>query len=496
MAKLLKLKKTWNQMSIKWKIFTYLFGFCVIVLAFLWVFQIVFLSDFYRGIKVGQVKAAASNIESEINSIGVAEAVSDASMKSDACVFVVSTDGTVVATTNSYRRCSTMTALQVSYIRNELTDSNDFTAYYNVKGGVTIGGEVITNSPFNNMAFGNDQLTTLVYATEVVQTSTNQTLLVVITTEITPVTATVSTLRIQLIYVTIGMIVLAFLLAWLISRNVSKPIEGINEKAKILAKGNYDVIFDSTGYKEINELSATLTSTSKELAKVETLRKELIANISHDLRTPLTLIAGYAEAMRDLPEENNYENAQIIIEEANRLSSLVNDALNISKMQSGVLSLEISEFSLTKMSENVVHRMAELVKKDGYHLEFKADQDVMIAADENKLSQVLYNLLINAINYTGEDKLVTVTQTVKDNEVTIAVHDSGPGVDEENLPYIWDRYYKVDKVHKRAVTGTGLGLSIVKSLVTLHKGECGVETSKDHGSTFYFKLKIKELSSN
>ncbi len=491
-----KLKNAWNSISIKWKVFTYLFGFCALLIVVLWLVQTVFLDDFYRAIKSRQISDAANKIEQNIENENLSNVISEVAINSDACIFVISNSGGLVTKSTGTRLCNDIGIIQVSYIIEQVQLNGTMEGYYN-KSGLMIDGTQYPESPFgtgtNNIpGIGNidDHSTTLVYAKNITA-SNGLAVYMVLTTPITPLGATISTIRIELVYITIGMIALAFLLAFFISRNVSKPIEGINEKAKILAKGEYDIVFDDKGYKEINELSKTLTTASKDLAKVETLRRELIANISHDLRTPLALISGYAEAMRDLPNENNYENAQIIIEEANRLSSLVNDALNISKYQAGVMTLEKSDFNLTISCQQAVKRMAELVKNDGYSITFIADQEITINGDKNKIDQAFYNLLINAINYTGDDKKVIVQQVVDEKMVAIEVSDSGEGIASENLPYIWERYYKVDKTHKRAVTGSGLGLSIVKNIVDMHGGQSGVRTSSTKGSTFFIKFKIK-----
>ncbi|MFA6808579.1 MAG: HAMP domain-containing sensor histidine kinase, partial [Eubacteriales bacterium] len=247
--------------------------------------------------------------------------------------------------------------------------------------------------------------------------------------------------------------------------------------------------FEGSGYKEIKELSDTLNFASSELSKVDDLRKELIANISHDLRTPLTLIGGYAEAMRDLPDENNAENAQIIIDETTRLTTLVNNVLDLSKIQSGMQKFNLASFNLTDSIEHVINRVNELVKVEGYTISFIYDSNVIITADETRITQALYNLLVNAINYSGDDKTVVVKQLTSDHKVKIEVIDNGEGIPSEKLPYIWDRYFKSDEAHKRAVTGSGIGLSIVKSIIEMHEGEYGVNSSLNEGSVFWFKLK-------
>jgi signal transduction histidine kinase len=315
-----------------------------------------------------------------------------------------------------------------------------------------------------------------------------------INTNIQPVDATVNTLVIQLTCLSVLMIFLAILLSLLISKKIAKPIEKMNKAAKILATGNYDVKFNddkNDGYKEITELGNSLNYAASELSKVEKLRRELIANVSHDLRTPLTLIKGYSEAMRDLPGENTPENVQVIIDETQRLTSLVNDTLDLSKLQSGTQTLNLSRFSITDLINSLFKRYTKFTETDGYKFNFIYDCNIEVMADELKISQVIYNLINNALTYTGADKTITVKQTLINDEVKIEVIDTGEGISKENIPFIWDRYYKVDKVHKRAAIGTGLGLAIVKSLIDLQKGaKIGIESEIGKGSDFWFILPI------
>lgn len=312
--------------------------------------------------------------------------------------------------------------------------------------------------------------------------------------QLTPVDATVNTLRAELVWITVIMIVLSLGIALLISRKVSRSLIGLNASAKEMAGGNFDVHFDGTDYREVAELSDTLNMTARELGKSERLRRELIANVSHDLRTPLTMIIAYAEVMRDLPGENSSENVQVVIDEAERLTNLVNDMLDISKLQAGVLEKNATVYNLTESIQSVFARYNKLKEQDGYKIDFSYDQMVMVEADEYKIFQVIYNLVNNAINYTGDDKQIWVRQIVReDGYVRIEVTDSGEGIAPEALPYVWDRYYKVDKTHKRAVMGTGLGLSIVKNILELHDARYGVESEVGKGSTFWFELKVYQI---
>lgn len=222
-----------------------------------------------------------------------------------------------------------------------------------------------------------------------------------------------------------------------------------------------------------------------ELSKTEALRRDLIANVSHDLRTPLTMITGYSEVIRDLPGENTPENIQIIIDEATRLTTLVNDMLDISKLQSGTQPFNRTNFNLTESIRTILQRYSKLTD---YDITFSADQDVMVNADELKISQVVYNLVNNAITYTGNDKVVAIRQLMNGSKVRIEVRDTGEGIPQDKLNDIWDRYYKVDKAHKRAQIGTGLGLSIVKTILDMHGGAYGVQSRENCGSVFWFEL--------
>jgi signal transduction histidine kinase len=250
----------------------------------------------------------------------------------------------------------------------------------------------------------------------------------------------------------------------------------MSRSAKRLAKGDYGAHFEGGGYREAEELADALNYAAEELQKNDSLQKELVANISHDLRTPLTMIKGYSEVMRDIPEENTPENVQIIIDEAERLTELVNDMLDLSKIRAGTRKPELEMFDLTESVRAVLGRYEKFTESQSFVVLFEGGENVSVMADRTMILQVVYNLVNNALNYTGEDKTVRITQSVKNGKVRISVTDSGEGIAKEDIPYIWDRYYKVDKVHKRAVVGTGLGLSIVKGILESHGATYGVES--------------------
>ncbi|MBO6283146.1 MAG: HAMP domain-containing histidine kinase [Pseudobutyrivibrio sp.] len=335
---------------------------------------------------------------------------------------------------------------------------------------------------------GNDMAESVIYVRIIENNGLEE--VIMVNSVLTPVDATVSTLKVQLRFISAIMIVIAFALAATLSKSLSHSIIIINEGAKRLADGDYSVKFNSRDYMEVAELSDTLNYTATELGKTDSFQKELIANVSHDLRTPLTMIKGYAEVMRDIPGENTPENVQVIIDETERLTGLVNDMLDISKLKAGTITIQPEEYNITESIRHVLERYNKLREVEGYTIDFQYDDEVIVYADEQKMYQVLYNLVNNAINYTGPDKKVTVIQKVIDDTLRIEVKDTGDGVKQEDIPYVWDRYYKDKTAHKRAISGTGLGLSIVKNVLELHGAKYGVSSKQGQGATFWFELSL------
>jgi signal transduction histidine kinase len=428
-----------DKLKLKWNIFGFLLGFCALLLAILWLFQTVFLSDMYKFVRKAEIEKAIALVDENINS-----------RKLDSVLYELEhTREIIVRPTQDFAPPIRLVPDRPGGRQPEaITKAQQFV----LKDGDTV-----------SLTF---------YAI------------------VTPVDATVSALQMQLYVITGIMVALSVLLAMVISKHIANPIEQINKSAKVLAVGNYETEFHGKGFLEIKELSDTLNATAFELSKVERMRRELMANVSHDLRTPLSLIYSYAEMMNDFPHEVTPEQSQIIMDEAKRLTSLVNDMLDISGLETGIARLNKANYNLTESLGKTVDRMSELVKKEGYRLSFDYSEDVFVFADEIKITQAFYNLLLNAITYSGDDKMVTVRQCVKGDTVRIEVSDNGEGISQSDLPFIWDRYYKVDKKHKRPKMGIGLGLSIVKKIIEMHGGEYGVESEVGKGSVFWCRLKL------
>ena len=498
--------------SISAKLFGFLALFTFFILIVVWIFQIGLLNYFYRETKYKELEMADYAIVHALrdNSDTLQETVEELGSKYDICSRVFRVEGEKlyqIVSVDVSGDCLIhhMTEKFLTYLYNKAVAGGGTYTHQVHPGELNNENHDAVMSPDHsavdrpnkdnvwNRATSNSVNTVHV---RLMTDAQGQEHIVMLNSELAPLSSMVDTLETQFWMIAVILLVGALILAVLISQNISYPIQKMNRAAKKLAKGQYDADFEVTGYREVMELSESLTHASAELSKNDKLQKELLANISHDLRTPLTMIIGYSEVMRDLPGENTPENVQVIIDETQRLSNLVNDLLDLSKLQAGTRKLNLEQFDLTSTVQDVMTRYEKLTQKDGYRVEFFCDSHVNVLADQTMILQVVYNLINNAINYTGDDKLVRVTQTVirETGRVRISVTDSGAGIPADQIPLIWDRYYKIDKVHRRAMVGTGLGLSIVKHILEQHNTTYGVESKLGTGSTFWFELNIMSVN--
>jgi len=487
-----------RDMSIRWELFLYLALFIVFVLAVVWLFQVKLLDKFYESIKRRELIRAADTIEEHIGKSSLHTVAYQNAVDYGICVKVLHIEGmnavelvTVDVSGNSV--LSNITEKYVTELYNNAKEQGGEYIEKRTKGELAAAGLYYPRFfflPQRDHYADNDADIESTMLIRLVKGTDGGTYAIMLNVEMTPMGAVVSTMSMQYIWIAVALIVGSLFLALIISRNISRPIERMNSAAKQLALGNYDVNFSGEGFRETRELADTLNYAARELSKNDRLQKELIANISHDLRTPLTMITGYGELIRDLPGENTPENIQAIIDEADRLNQLVSDLLDLSRLQAGAGQLKISRFNLTDTVRDTMQRYEKLAQTTGYRINFWSDREVYVEADRNMILQVLYNLINNAINYSGEEKLVRVVQSVGEKVVRISVIDTGEGIPPEHLPHIWDRYYKVDKVHRRAAVGTGIGLSIVKNVLELHRARYRVNSTPGKGSTFWFELPI------
>lgn len=455
------LKKS-KKNSLKIYIWLFLIGFSIFILCFLWLFQIIFLGTYYKSYKTEELDKAATDLRQAVTLD--TDTIENIAQKRDICIEIYG-NNTYVSTISN-KGCMEFGNRNFK-VKKDFIDSGLLEQHYN-----------LINDKFQNE--------TLIYALKL-----DKNIYAFINASLEPLDSTITILSNQFIFTTIIVLILSLVIGYFISRKLSKPITKISDEAKKLADGNFSANFKtSSDIYEISELADSLNYAKDELFKTESLKRDLMANVSHDLKTPLTMIKAYAEMVRDITynnKEKREENLNTIIDETDRLTLLVNDILDLSATQSGNTTLNIEEINLIELINQVIKRFNILTTKENYHFIFNHPDKVIIKADNKRLYQVIYNLVNNAINYTGDDKKIYINIIEEKHKYKIEIKDTGKGIKKEDIKHIWDKYYHSDKKHKRNNYGTGLGLSIVKNILKTHNFKYGV-TSSNKGSTFYFEI--------
>ena len=313
---------------------------------------------------------------------------------------------------------------------------------------------------------------------------------IIVSTGMAQITTAAEVLRSILWPVALILLVLDLLFAMLFSRWFTRPVQQLSSGAKEIAAGNYDIQLPVVHRDEIGQLAEDFNHMAAEVKRSAQLEKDILANVSHDLRTPLTLIKGYAETVRDLTgtdAEKRTEQCNIIVDETDRLSALVNSVMELSKVQSGAEKPNLIDFDMGELCFEVAGRYDALCDQNHWHLELQADEAAPVRADPAMMERVLHNLLGNAFHHIGADGQVMLRVLPQADGCRVEIEDHGPGIPPEDLPYIFDRYYRARQDSGKV--GTGLGLSITKAILQQHGFAFGVTSAVGHGSTFWFVMR-------
>ena len=270
---------------------------------------------------------------------------------------------------------------------------------------------------------------------------------------------------------------------------IVKPISRLNKATNELSKGNYRVRVNYTGNDEIARLNRSFNQMAQQLAKQEETRQQFISDVSHEFQTPLTAIQGFATILKneELPLVQRQKYADIILFHSKRLSTLSKNMLQLTILDGEDVKLETSEFSLIEQLSRVIETQDNLALSKNIDIEFQLPKnDIRIEADESRLEQVWINLVNNAIKYTNENGVVTISVKKSSKEVEVTIEDTGVGMSKEAISHIFERFYRQDK--SRSIEGNGLGLSIVKRIIDLHRGTIDVKSREDGGSKFIIRL--------
>ena len=470
-----------KKISLKWKVGRYLLIYAVFVVLMLCVFQFLLLEPMYKRYKQQSLKYVSDEIVEKLDDEDLSSIIYSSQSRSDTCIRVMLAQSD--DSTSSYQ---------------ELTQENFGCELYRMRRSDTLAmvadamesddGTSYTSKKLLLPGGENDTMDNL-FLTRVVETASGYAV-VMVSAGITPINATLQTLTTQMMYIGVILLAATLILTIFMNKFIATPLSKINEQAKGVSSGEYTVDESTNQYREAQELNETLSKAAEDVQKADKAKRDLISNVSHDLRTPLTMITGYGEMMIDLPDEKTDENIQVIIDESRRLNNLVNDLLDLSRMQENRITLNREDLDFTALIETQMKKYEVYIYQDGYQIEQELAGPVTVNCDRKRMEQVFNNFMTNAINYSGERKHIIVRELLQKDKVRVEIQDYGEGIEEKDLKNIWDRYYKVDKTHVRVQNGSGIGLSIVKEVLDLHGFEYGVISQKGEGSTFWFEMPI------
>lgn len=458
--------------SIRNRIWKYYAIYIVIILLFIWLMQNVFLAAFYKNMKIAEIEETGKFITNEyLQQKTITSIIRSKTLDNSTRIQIVDGDGNVIYP-NDWMGIFYSTSYNKKIINSILA-------------GIP---KVEGSSDLYDLKTYDDDYQSFIYASYLGEERGSDLYLMIVSV-VEPIDSTVLIMRRQFPYIIGIVFVLGMIVSYFVSQKLSEPILELNETAKELAIGKYDINFPSSGVYEVDQLSNTLNYATKELSKMEEMRVSIVANVSHDLKTPLTVIKSYSEMIKDISGENKEMrdgHLDIIISEADRLTEMVNSILDVSKLEMQMDELNLEEISLRELTENLIQKLDVLRAKQNYEFVIEGNSEGLINGDQSMIYQVLYNFASNAVSFVGSDKKIIFEIQEDDKEVTYSIIDHGRGIPESEKEKIWERYYTDHHNHIRNVVGTGIGLHIVRVILEKHKFKYGVDSELGKGSRFYF----------
>lgn len=322
---------------------------------------------------------------------------------------------------------------------------------------------------------------------------------VMIQAPLAPIVNNIRALQQSALYALALGVLIATLLAFLLARNIVRPLLTMNRAARAMAEGDYGAQLPVKSTDEMGVLAESLSVLSTrlrekiyELDRLDKTRREFVASVSHELRTPLTIIQGYTEALADGLGKDQAQREQYlhnIIEETLRLKRLVEELLNIGRMEAGGIRADMKDADLLPVVRRVLERFAGRSREKGQNIVLtNSGSSIPARMDEDKIEQVLINLMDNALRYTPPGGEIYVSIGGKGDMLKVSVRDTGSGIPVEEQPLVWERFYKADPSRSRELSGSGLGLAIVRGIIEMHGGEVGIDSTPGKGSTFWFTI--------
>ena len=459
--------------------------FAMILISFLWVLTSFFLDTYYQTVRTQEVIRTADSIESQYRK--------NASEFSSYAVETSRINGIYIRIDNG---SGTMIfdGIRPDMESGEYSEVDGVVPTDRYSEDIDRISKKLAKDPAGSVTetmhtASSDSEARLIYASNIREGSNVSTLYII--APLFPDQTTLRIIKSMLSYVTVILLSVACLLAYALSRRITSPIENLTRSAKELSTGNYNVKFNGSSFTETKELARALNKASYEMEKTDFYQREILANVSHDLKTPLTMIRSYAEKIIDIsgdnPEKRNAD-LQIIISETERLNHLVTDMLSVSNLQSNNVELHRETFDLVEAAADVYESFMVLGSSQGFDIHFHPCKSAYVVGDRSKIIQVMTNFVSNAVKYSGERKYIDIQLVRSNKKVTFHCIDQGVGIPSDEISHVWDKYYRTSANHERGIEGTGLGLAISKSILNLHSANYGVKSEEGKGSDFWFEM--------
>ncbi|MDD5018287.1 MAG: HAMP domain-containing sensor histidine kinase [Eubacteriales bacterium] len=314
---------------------------------------------------------------------------------------------------------------------------------------------------------------------------------IVVHREVNDFNVGINSIFIQVLFPLLISVLFASVLVLILARHIVKPIKEISHASAELARGNLDWRVKPKTRDEIGELAESFNKMADELKLQDGLRNTFIANVSHELRSPLASVQGFIQGMLDraIEEEDRDKYLEIVLGETKRMNTLISDLLSLAKIESGQFPIEISEFDINELLRRCIIMLEQRIEEKHLMVNIQLGEEKMLVwADEGRISQVITNLIDNAVKFSYDGGELKIWTHSIDNKVYVNIADTGEGIPLEEQPYIFERFYKVDKSHSRNTPGTGIGLSIVKRIITQHGEKIHLQSAEGKGTTFTFTL--------
>lgn len=292
-----------------------------------------------------------------------------------------------------------------------------------------------------------------------------------------------------------GSILLALGFTFIAARRLTSPLRSMEKAARQMATGNLNVQVPASSKDELGSLARSMNELARDLKQFRNTRREFLSNVSHELRTPLSYVQGYSRALKEgwyHSEEEKQQYVHLIHDESHRMTRLINDVFELSKMEEDRFPLAWELVQIENIAEAAVQKIKPQARQKGIDVSFDAEPALpAAAADPMRVEQIFSNILQNAVTYTQEGH-IDVTISRRDKQIWCRFSDTGTGIDEEHLPYIFERFYRTDKSRSRAQGGSGLGLAIARELTELHHGSISVQSRAGQGTSFLIQFPVAE----